>query len=267
MYVHKVSEALNWRKILSFSVTIQRVRTSFNSTFWIANSLELFERFAFYGSKAILVVYLANRLDLGVEAAASLAGMYAGIMYSLPLVAGVFVDRYGFRKTLAACFFLFALGYFLIALPCLDLGAALVQSVGPTPYITAVLVLTSIGGSLIKPCIVGTVAKTTVPETASLGYSIYYSIVNIGGALGPIFALQIRHLLGIEYVLVMASVVSACLFLGTLAFFREPDKPLETVETAQSASFTKIFKDMLMVFSNIKFITFLTLLSSFYLMF
>ena len=62
--------------------------------------------------------------------------------------------------------------------------------------------LTAVGGSLIKPSIVGTVARTSPPDLKSMGYSIYYTLVNIGGALGPILALGVRKNLGIEYVLV-----------------------------------------------------------------
>ena len=93
----------------------QKLRHDFHSTFWVANTLELFERFAFYGSKAVLTVFLADKVGLREEAG-TLAGLFSGLIYSLPIVAGVFVDRYGFRKTLMACFFIFCLGYFLIGL-------------------------------------------------------------------------------------------------------------------------------------------------------
>ena len=63
--------------------------------------------------------------------------------------------------------------------------------------------VTAIGGSLIKPCIVGTVANTTNADTKTLGFSIYYSLVNFGGAIGPVLALLIRQDLGIEFVLIM----------------------------------------------------------------
>ena len=96
--------------------TIQKIRTGFSPVFWIANILELFERLAFYGSKAILSFYLANKIGLDLPAVGWLIGMFAGLTWSLPIMAGVFVDRYGFKRTLAACFASFSLGYFLIGL-------------------------------------------------------------------------------------------------------------------------------------------------------
>ncbi len=249
---------------MNISKTISEMKTGFLPTFWIANILELFERFAFYGSKAVLTVYLANRVGLGVQAAGTLAGLFSGLLYSLPIIAGVFVDRYGFKRTLAACFAFFTVGYFLIGLAGLEFGQAIVESIGKTTYIVIVLILTAIGGSLIKPCIVGTVAKTSKENVQSLGYSIYYTLVNIGGAIGPILALQVREGLGIEYVLIMSSLTSFLLLLGTLFFYKEPPK---AADAKPQASLGKVFADMLTVFKNIKFISFLVIFSGFWIMF
>jgi proton-dependent oligopeptide transporter, POT family len=236
----------------------------FSRTFWVANTLELFERFAFYGSKAVLTIYLAQRVGLGPEAAGSLAGLFSGVLYFLPVLAGTVVDRYGFKRSLAACFSIFCVGYFLIGLAGLNFGQPIVAAIGKGPYLLAVLMLTAVGGSLIKPCIVGTVARTAAPEVKSLGYSIYYTLVNIGGALGPILALGVRENLGIEYVLIMSSVTSFFCLLGTLLFFREPERAAG--ETAPT-SFGKVLRDMLTVFRNGRFLGFLAIFSGFWIMF
>src|SRR5690349_15825826 len=130
---------------MSLSSQLQSLRTGFSPTFWIANSLELFERLAFYGTKAVLAVYLANKVGL-VDEAATLASLFSGVIYSLPIVAGVLVDKYGFRKTLMACFAMFSIGYFLIGLAGLQWGQEIVESVGRKPYVISVLLLTAIGG-------------------------------------------------------------------------------------------------------------------------
>jgi len=236
-------------------------RDGFKPTFWVANILELFERFAFYGSKAVLAVYLANKIGLGAQVAGSLAGLYSGLIFSLPIIAGTFVDRYGFRKTLMACFAMFCLGYFLIGLGGMELGQGLVNAMGKTTYITSVLVLTAIGGSLIKPCIVGTVAKTSHPDVKALGYSIYYTLVNFGGAIGPLLALQVRENIGIEYVLVMSSLTSLLLLIGTFIFFKEPEGE------RGNRTLGEVFRDMLLVFRNFRFISFLVIFSGFWIMF
>jgi dipeptide/tripeptide permease len=248
---------------MSVSKRFQEVRNGFSTTFWIANTLELFERFAFYGSKAVLVMFLATKVGLTNDAG-KLAGIFSGVIFALPVLTGVLVDRYGFRKTLLSCFAVFSVGYFLIALAGMEFGQEIISSIGKKTYVTGVLILTAMGGSLIKPCIVGTVARTSQPNVKSLGFSIYYTLVNLGGAIGPVIALSIRHDFGIEYVLVMSSVTSLLLLIGTFFFFNEP-----AVEDSGEAkrTFQNVFSDMIMVFSNFRFVMFLVIFSGFWLMF
>src|SRR5689334_22792863 len=94
--------------------TWERIRTGFSPVFWAANTLELFERLAFYGQKAVLSIYLADKIGLDLPTTGWLLAIFSGLIWSLPVIAGVFVDRYGFKRTLAACFAIFTAGYFLI---------------------------------------------------------------------------------------------------------------------------------------------------------
>ncbi|MBI1852871.1 MAG: MFS transporter [Planctomycetes bacterium] len=241
-----------------------QIRTGFSRTFWIANSIELFERFAYYGSKSILAVFLVSKAGLTQGEANIYLGWFTLVLYFLPAAAGTIVDRYGFKKSLAACFSIFCVGYFLIGLTGLAFGQGIVDSIGRKPYVFIVLMFTAVGGSLIKPCIVGTVARTTTPTTKSLGYSIYYTLVNIGGAVGPILADQVNNGIGIEYVLLMSSATSFLLLLGTAAFFREPPRP---ADAKPPSSLARVFGDMLLVFTNLRFISFLVIFSGFWVMF
>ena len=248
---------------MDIAASFERFRSGFSRTFWIANTLELFERLAFYGSKAVLAVYLVEKVGLGALGN-TLVGLYGFAVFFLPILAGTLVDRYGFRKSLAACFFIFTLGYFSVGLAGLPQGQSIVQAVGSVPYVIGALLLTAIGGSLIKPCIVGTVARTTTQETKSLGYSIYYTLVNLGGALGPLLALQVREGMGIEYVLIMSATVSLLNLAATLLFFREPR---EVGEAGSQRTLVKVFADMVVVFGNFRFMSFLVVFSGFWVMF
>jgi dipeptide/tripeptide permease len=241
------------------------VRSGFSRTFWVANVLELFERFAYYSSKAILAVYIAEQVGLGSETATFLAGsVFNTLLYLLPVLAGTVVDRYGFKRSLMACFGIFSVGYFLIGLGGLPIGEPLVHAVGPKAWMLIALVVTAIGGSLIKPSIVGTVARTTTDETKALGYSIYYTLVNIGGAVGPFIALAVRENVGISYVLVVSSLTSLVLFTCTALFYREPPRP---ADAPPPRSMAKVLADMLLVFGNFRFILFLVIFSGFWAMF
>jgi POT family proton-dependent oligopeptide transporter len=248
-----------------FSEFVTQARTGFGRSFWVANTLELFERFAYYGSKAILVVYVAETVGLGPEQSGWLVGsLFNTLLYFLPLLAGTIVDRYGFKKSLLACFSIFSIGYLLIGLAGLPAGKPLVQALGPQGYMIVALVITAIGGSLIKPSIVGTVARTTTPQTKSLGYSIYYTLVNLGGAIGPNLALLVRENVGIAYVLVMSSVTTLLLALATLLFFTEPARPADAPPPKSMAA---VLRDMVLVFRNLRFLAFLVIFAGFWAMF
>jgi POT family proton-dependent oligopeptide transporter len=244
---------------------LDALRRGFSRTFWVANVLELFERFAYYGSKAILAVFIAEQVGLGSETATFLAGsVFNTLLYFLPVLAGTVVDRYGFKRSLMACFGIFSIGYFLIGLGGLPMGQPLVQAVGPKAWMLMALVVTAIGGSLIKPSIVGTVARTTTDETKALGYSIYYTLVNIGGAVGPFIALAVRENVGISYVLVVSSLTSLLLFTGTALFYKEPPRP---GDAPPPRSMARVLRDMVLVFGNLRFMLFLVIFSGFWAMF
>ena len=244
---------------------VESLRSGFSRTFWVANVLELFERFAYYGSKAVLVVFIAEQVGLGATTAAFLAGsVFNTLLYFLPVLAGTVVDRFGFKRSLLACFAIFSIGYFLIGLGGLPLGQPLVQAVGPKAWMLMALVITAIGGSLIKPSIVGTVARTTTDETKALGYSIYYTLVNIGGAVGPFIALAVRENVGISYVLVVSSLTSLVLFAATALFYEEPPR---ADDAPPARSMAKVLADMLLVFGNFRFMLFLVIFSGFWAMF
>jgi dipeptide/tripeptide permease len=244
---------------------IERMRSGFGRTFWVANTLEIFERFAYYGSKAILAVYLAEQVGLGSATATFLAGsVFNTLLYFLPVLAGTVVDRYGFKRSLLACFAIFSVGYLLIGLAGLPIGQPLVQAVGLKTWTILALVITAIGGSLIKPSIVGTVARTTTEDSKALGYSIYYTLVNLGGAVGPFIALAVRENAGISYVLVLSSLTSVVLCLATALFYREPERP---ADAPPPKSMGRVLADMVLVFRNLRFMTFLVIFSGFWAMF
>jgi dipeptide/tripeptide permease len=240
--------------------SLSKLRVGFSRTFWVANILELFERFAFYGSKAVLAVYLNRAVGLGTTGN-DLVGIYGFLVFGLPIFAGVVVDRFGFKKSLLACFTIFCAGYSLIGLAGLPAGQPLVDAFGKRTFVVFALVVTAIGGSLIKPCIVGTVARTTTEQTKSLGFSIYYTLVNIGGFLGPILAGEVRMRLGIAEVLLMSAAVAAALVFGTAIFYREPEGERE------GRTFAKVFADAVLVVKNVRFISFLVIFSGFWIMF
>jgi len=156
----------------------------FPRTFWAANTIELFERIAYYGMNIILAIYLTRRVGYGTEAAISITGLFISSLYLLPVPAGAISDTIGFRKGLLIAFSLLAAGY----------GA-----LGAFPAKGTVIVslaLIAIGGAFVKPVISGTVKKTSPGDLSRIGFSIFYMMVNVGGFTGKIIAKALRQDLG-----------------------------------------------------------------------
>lgn len=234
---------------------------TFPATFWIANGLELFERLSFYATLAVLAIFIDDKVGLQGEGG-KISGWFVSAIYILPVLAGVFVDKYGFRKTLFACFAIFTVGYTTIGLSGLAAGKELAEALGVRNFLLIGLGITAAGGALIKPCIVGTVARTAPEKSRGLGYSIYYTLVNIGGAVGPLMGIPIRRMYGIEFVLILAAGVTLLLTVLTWLFFKEPPD-----DGSEKKSFDKVFGDMILVFGNIRFLLFLFIFSGFWIMF
>jgi predicted MFS family arabinose efflux permease len=91
-------------------------------------------------------------------------------------------------------------------------------------FVGFILLLPALGISLVKPCVVGTTARASKDNVRSIGYSIYYTMVNIGGALGPLIASWAHRHLGVENVYRVAALSVFLMFFVVLLLFREPRK-------------------------------------------
>jgi POT family proton-dependent oligopeptide transporter len=207
---------------LTFSERFQEIRTGFERPFWIANLSEIFERLSYYGAFASLALYLQERLNFSTEQTGTLTGIFGGMVWFLAIFGGAAADRLGFRRALSMAYLILAAAYFLIG----SIGAswlAPVRNAMPLSlFVGIILILPALGISLVKPCVVGTTARASKPNVRSIGYSIYYTMVNIGGAAGPLFAAWAHRHLGVEGVYRVAALFVFAMFFVVLLFFREP---------------------------------------------
>jgi len=210
---------------LSFSQRLQEIRTGFERPFWVANISEIFERLSYYGAFASLALYLQEKLNFSTEQTGTLTGIFGGMVWFLAIFGGAAADRLGFRRALSMAYLILAVAYFLIG----SIGAswlAPVRNAVPLGlFVGFILILPALGISLVKPCVVGTTARASKENVRSIGYSIYYTMVNIGGAVGPLFASWAHPHLGVENVYRVAALFVLAMFFFVLLFFREPRKP------------------------------------------
>ena len=199
----------------------------FPATFWTANTIEIFERAAYYAMASFMVIYLKETLGMTPSFATFLNGsLLWGIIYFLPILSGTLADKYGYKKTLSYAFVMIALGYVIIGnvqrfWPGLAGGAA-GGAVDFTAPIVLGICLIGIGGSVVKPCIAGTVQKTA-GFRATLAFGIFYMVINIGSITGRTVSYFVRTKLGIPAIFQYPSTISAVIgLLIVLLIYKEP---------------------------------------------
>lgn len=235
---------------MSFSERLQDVRTGFDRPFWVANITEIFERLSYYGAFASLALYLQERLNFSTQQTGTLTGIFGGMVWFLAIFGGAAADRLGFRRALSLAYLILAVAYFLIgsiAAPWL----APVRNVVPLGlFVGFILMLPALGVALVKPCVVGTTARASKENVRSIGYSIYYTMVNIGGALGPYFASWSHRHLGVENVYRVAALSVFAMLFVVLLFFREPRK----VDDAPPPSLGTVARNFCVVVGNARLV-------------
>jgi len=237
------------------------VLKKYPTTFWVANTMELFERWAWYGFYIIFALYLTNSTDEGALGFSQtqkglIMGIGTAFLYLLPILTGALSDRIGYRKTLFIAYTIYTIVFLLI--PIFKSYAT----------VFAIFLLLAIGAALFKPIISATVAKTTNDETSSIGFGIFYMMVNIGAFIGPFVTGFVRKF-SWDYVFYSSAAVIAVNFILLIFFYKEPVQK-NTADHQQSS----IKKQINIIFGNIwkalsdwRFTLFLVIISGFWTMY
>ena len=248
---------------MTFSERFHEIQTGFERPFWVANVSELFERLSYYAAFASLPRYLHESLNFSVERASSLAGLFGGVVWFLAAFGGALADRMGFRRALSLAYLILAVSYFLLGSIAAPWLAPIRDAMPLVVLVTLILMLPALGIALVKPSVVGTTARASKENVRSIGYSIYYTVVNIGGALGPFLAGWVHQHLSVEKVFGMAALSVFAMFFAVLLLFKEPRRTGE----AQTESLGQVARNFVTVVSNWRFMLFLIIFSGYYIAF
>src|SRR5512136_1904146 len=156
-------------------------RTAFPPVFWVANSIEVLERFAYYGIFISFGIYMEHlgysRSELGI-----VQTIFLLFSYIIPVISGSFADRFGFKKVLIVSYLAYLPSILLLIIM--------------KSYASILLTMLSIAlaAGIFKPLISGTVRAVTDKTNKTLGFGIFYAMVNIGASFGPIVAGKLRVL-------------------------------------------------------------------------
>ncbi|MBE9467580.1 MAG: MFS transporter [Bacteroidetes bacterium] len=236
---------------------LSKVFKKFPKTFWSANTMELFERWAWYGMFMVFALYLTGSRDTGALGFSQvqkglIMGIGTAILYFLPVFTGAIADKVGYKKVLLISFAMLSTGYFMMG--CFKTYTSMF----------IVFLYVAIGAALFKPIIAATISKTTTDENSSIGFGIYYMMVNIGAFIAPLIASKLRvH--NWHYVFIMSSVVIAINFIVVLFFYKEPDR--ERNEDSLGKSIYTILRNIGNTLMDFKFVIFLLLIIGFWTMY
>src|SRR6267154_6464934 len=156
---------------------------------------EMWERFSYYGMRAILVLALVasvehNGLGLSDETATAIYGLYTAGVYMLALAGGWIADRLiGQQRALWYGGMLIACGHFTMALP-----------FHATFYIGMVFIV--LGTGLLKPSISSVVGQLYANDSGArrdAAFSIFYMGINVGGFIGPLICGYLGERVGWHY--------------------------------------------------------------------
>lgn len=230
----------------------------FPRTFWVANIIELFERWAWYGFFMLFANYLTGSSDVGglefsQQEKGILMGVGTGILYFLPVLTGAIADRYGYRKILFLSFIIYVSAFLL--LPMFNTFAA----------VFIVYLYLALGAALFKPIISATIAKTTTNETASIGFGIFYMMVNVGAFFGPLVTLLFK---GTSHLIFYVSAAIVAVNFILLFFYKEPGREeKKTNNESLMHTFAGIFRNMGSILKDAKFMIFLLIVAGFWTMY
>ena len=236
----------------------ERIFFQFPKVFWTANTMELFERWAYYGIFNLLAIYLTNSTESGALGFTQvekglIMGIVNAILYFLPILTGAIADRFGYKRVLIVSFVILSTGYYLM---------------GQVSSFTAVFIAffyVAIGAALFKPIISATIAKTTTDESSSLGFGIYYMMVNIGGLIGPFVGSELREI-SWNYVFIMSAGAIFINLILVLFLYKEPDKNFVENESLGRAIKNSLLNIWYAV-KDIKFLIFLLIIAGIWTIF
>lgn len=250
-------------------------KTKFSSAFWVANSVELLERLAYYAVFIVITLYLSNIWGFSDIEAGAISGVFSATLYLLPLFSGAYADKIGFRKAIIVAFLLLTIGYLgLGVLPTLLESAELVSYGKTTTFtglndsylrwsIVPVMAFIVLGGSFIKSVISGTVARETTSENRARGYSIFYMMVNIGAFTGKTVVDPLRRSLGdqgLVYLNYFSASMTLMALIAVIMFYKSAGKP-----AGEGKSFGQIGRDMIKVLSNGRLLALILIISGFWM--
>lgn len=166
---------------------------------------EMWERFSFYGMKALLLLYLLKYHLFTDELGLDLLGAYGGLVYAVPVIGGLLADRYlGMRKAVVFGAVLLVLGHLGMAFEGEQarlVDGVVVRDEGALQVFYLSLALIIMGVGFLKPnisTIVGRLYPANDPRLDS-GFTVFYAGINVGAMFASLVCAFLGETYGWKY--------------------------------------------------------------------
>ena len=251
---------------------------SFPHTFWWANWMELVERFAYYGLRTVLPIYMVMAYEDGGpqfshEEKGTIFMAWAMVQSFVPIFTGGFADRYGYKVNIAISTVVKILGYLVMGYAIemggffngqsLDEYGGAAGGTYTLPIFFTGAMLLAAGTAIFKPGVQGLIAHGMTDKNRSFGWGIFYQMVNVGGFIGPLIA-AVLQLISWKAVFLLCAVGIALNFIP-LFMFAEPKRKEGEGYTGKSA--WHVITDTLVEFLRPRVFLFTLAFAGFWLMF
>ena len=166
---------------------------------------EMWERFSFYGMKALLLLYLLKHHRFSDDMGYDLIGAYGGLVYAVPVIGGLIADRWlGMRKAVVLGGVLLCLGHLGMAVEGADaqvVNGVVVRDEGALQVFYLSLALIIMGVGFLKPNISTIVGKLYAPEDPrrDSGFTLFYAGINVGGLFAGLICAFLGETYGWKY--------------------------------------------------------------------
>jgi len=166
---------------------------------------EMWERFSFYGMKALLLLFLIEHHKFGDRIGYDVIGAYGGLVYCIPVIGGLLADRYlGMRKAVVFGAILLVLGHLGMAVEGAEatvIDGVVVRDTGALNVFYLSLSLIIMGVGFLKPNISTIVGKLYAPQDPrrDSGFSLFYAGINLGALFASLVCGYLGKTLGWQY--------------------------------------------------------------------
>lgn len=215
---------------------IQNFKGKYPKQLWYLFTIEMWERFCFYGMRGVLVIFMTDQLGLFEKDANLKYGAIQAFIYAFTFIGGIFADKIlGFKKSLVFGGIIMALGNLIIAY-------------NPHDLFYFGITCSIIGTGFFKPNISSMVGELYEEDDVrrDAGYGMFYAGINIGGLLGGALCVYLGKYYSWSLCFLAAAVV---MLIGLITYFfiKKSIEPIGNSPLLHNQESTRIKKETIVI--------------------